>query len=117
MNKKRYCAAACLAGALMTCHVSSALGQTVSWPSWLRPPALTDQRPKFEALGYGITPTDAETIMGAPTARHELGTVLGASHSTLIWVDLNSRYTARFLAGRLYLKEQGPLITGKGTQP
>jgi len=112
-----HCAKVCLAFGFLTLVAASPPADAFAWPQWLRPPALTDQQPKFNALAVGSTTTDAETIMGPPNFRHEVSTVLGTTHITLIWIDLNSRYTARFLAGRLYLKEQGPVITAKGNTP
>ncbi len=82
----------------------------MNWPKWMSAPTLANLQPKFDSLQAGSAPEAAEVTMGAAIVRHETSTV-GVSHLTLEWRDFNSIYTARFLAGRLYNKSQGPLFT------
>lgn len=68
-------------------------------------PRLEDLRPKWAALGMGVTSELVLQVMGTPNGRSETQT-MGLAQLTLEWKDIHGyRYAAKFLANRLYAKE------------
>lgn len=68
-------------------------------------PRLEDLGPKWDVLSVGQTPEEVVRVMGSPQGRTETVTA-GISHLTLTWKDVGGHhYTARFVAGRLYVKQ------------
>ena len=68
-------------------------------------PKLEDLREKWAAVGLGATDALVIQAMGNPNPRTETQT-MGVPHLTLGWKDIRGfRFSARFLAGRLYAKE------------
>lgn len=68
-------------------------------------PKFEDLREKWASVGLGLVPELVQQLMGSPNGRTETQT-MGVPHLTLEWKDIRgNRYTAKFLAGRLYAKE------------
>jgi len=68
-------------------------------------PKLEDLRDKWATVGLGASAALVIKAMGEPNGRTETET-LGLQRMTLEWKDIKGfRYTARFLAGRLFDKQ------------
>jgi len=82
---------------LAVCHQAQAVDFSL--------PKLEDLGEKWAAVGLGDSDAQALKAMGGANGRTETQT-MGVAHLTLEWKDIKGfRYTARFLAGRLYLKQ------------
>ena len=60
----------------------------------------------YDQLTTGITPTEAEKIMGPPRKRESI-TVAGATMEKFTWCHRNEFYSATFALGHLVFTERG----------
>lgn len=68
-------------------------------------PRFEDLQPKWAHVEAGQSPAAVALVMGEPTARTET-VVAGVNCLELEWKDIKgNRYTAKFVAGRLYAKQ------------
>ena len=66
--------------------------------------SIESLEPKFTQVNAGDTKEQIVTTLGKP-AESESSSILGISHSTLRWNDLEKNYKIDFIAGRMITKE------------
>lgn len=96
-----------VAGVLGTMLVQFTLTHAAEFQITL--PSFLDLGSKWALVSLGTPPETVTEAMGSVAERTESHT-LGVAHLTLVWRDLKYRYTARFVAGRLYNKDMSNAV-------